>query len=80
MIQLIRKEGNKFYMSIHSVDCLFIPVDLFLGNNLFPLNKKVKGSTLGWYVHRKFISYNKIRSAIKKNSAIMAEQRNRTFK
>ena len=49
MIQVVNKEANKFCIRIDEVDCLFIPMDLFLGNNLIPLHPKVKGSTLDWY-------------------------------
>lgn len=52
-------------MIIHGSECVFMPMDLFLANSLFPLSAKVKGSTLGWYVNRRFVSYNQIRSAIR---------------
>ena len=52
-------------MKIHGVDCVFMPMELFTGNNFLPNKKIVKGSTLGWYVNRKFVSYNQIRAAIK---------------
>ena len=42
-------------MNIHGVDCAFMPMSLFVGNNIFPVEAKVKGSTLGWYINRKWI-------------------------
>ena len=32
---------------------------------LLPIAKKVKGSTLGWYVNRRWVSYNQLRNAIR---------------
>jgi hypothetical protein len=40
-----------------------------------PVEKKVKGSTLGWYVGRKFISYLKI----KKNTNMNKLQRDISY-
>lgn len=65
MLQLIEIHRNKFCIKINGVDCVFMPMELFLGNSIIPLNKVVKGSTLGWYVGRKFVSYNKIKKGIK---------------
>lgn len=53
-------------MKIHGVDCVFMPMELFTDNNFLPNKKTVKGSTLGWYVNRKFVSYNQIRDAIRR--------------
>ena len=64
MIQLIEKQKGKFCIKIHGVDCVFIPMELFAGCQFMPLDKKLKGSTLGWYVRRKFVSYNQIKKAI----------------
>ena len=55
MVQLIEKQKGKFCMNIHGVDCAFMPMSLFVGNNIFPVEAKVKGSTLGWYINRKWI-------------------------
>lgn len=51
-------------MIIHGTKCIFMPMELFAENNLFPLKKVVKGSTLGWHVNRKFVSYWQIKKAI----------------
>lgn len=52
-------------MKIHGVDCVFMPMELFVDYQFLPLAKKVKPSgTLGWYVKRKFVSYNQIKKAI----------------
>lgn len=66
MIQLIDKQKGKFYIKIHGVDCVFMPMELFVDYQFLPLNKIVKGSTLGWYVNRKFVSYNQIKNTINK--------------
>lgn len=67
MIQLLYKEDKAFYMNIHGVCCIFIPIDLFKKNSLFPLPKHIKKNrnVLYWYVNRKYISYNQIKVAIK---------------
>lgn len=64
MIQLIKKEPGKFYMKINGSDCVFMPMELFIDYRFLPLDKIIKGSTLGWYVNRKFVSYKKIKKVI----------------
>ncbi len=66
MIQLIKKEAGKFYMDIHGVECVFMPMCLFTDKQFLPIEPKVKGSVLHWYVNRKYVSYNQIKEAIKK--------------
>lgn len=63
MIQLIKKEDDKFYMKIHDINCFFIPIDLFVERSFLPKKKIVKGSTLGWHVKGKFINYWQIKLA-----------------
>lgn len=63
MIQLIDKQGNKWHMIINGVECVFIPLSLFVGNRLLPEKPNVdKG--LRWRVNRKWISYKQIKYAI----------------
>lgn len=64
MIQFIEKQTGKFYLKIYGIDCIFMPMELFTDTRFLPLNKIVKGSTLGWYVNRKFVSYWQLKNAI----------------
>lgn len=49
-------------MRINEIDCVFMPMELFVDYQFLPLRKIIKGSTLGWYVNRKFISYWQIKN------------------
>ncbi len=53
-------------MKIHEVDCVFIPMELYLLNDLLPLQRHMKKNrnVLYWYVNRKYISYNQIKKEI----------------
>ena len=51
-------------MNINGVQCEFIPMVLFTGESIMPVPAKVKGSTYGWYINRKWVSYNQIKKAI----------------
>jgi hypothetical protein len=64
IVQLIDRQARKF--CINGVECSFLPIELFIGNNIIPVKRVVKGSTLGWYINRKFVSYKQIKKAIKK--------------
>jgi len=64
MIQLIEKQNNTFHLSIMGKDYYFIP-PTYITDNFLPLTVKVKGSTLGWNIGGKFISYWQIKKAIK---------------
>ena len=64
MIQVTDIQKGKFCMVIHGVECVFMPMELFVDYQFLPLDKKIKKSTLGWYVARKFVSYNQIKKAI----------------
>ena len=69
MIQITDIQKGKFCMNINGVDCVFMPMELFKADSFLPIDKKVKGSTLGWYVNRRFVSYWKIKKALcKKNN------------
>ncbi len=59
MIQLIEKQGNIYRLQINGIKCDFIPMDLFT-TSFFPVKKCVVNGSLGYYVARKFVSYNKI--------------------
>lgn len=54
-------ECKCFKFCINGVNLTLLKTELYVENNLLPVKKKVKGSTLGWYVNRKFISYNQIK-------------------
>lgn len=64
MIQITDIQDKKFYMKINNVDCVFMPMCLFVVNKFLPLIPKIKGSTLCWYVGRKYVSYNQIKREI----------------
>lgn len=63
MVQVIENNGNKWHMIINGVDCVFIPLSLFVGNNLFPTKPNVEKG-LRWRVNRKWVSYKQIKNAI----------------
>jgi len=51
-------------MKIYGDYFFFSGTALFAANKFIPLKPKVKGSTLHWYVNRKYVSYNQIKKAI----------------
>lgn len=65
MIQVIEYKKPVFRLCIDGKFFDFIPVELYNDKSLFPLPKKAKGSTLGWHVCNKFVSYWQIKNAIK---------------
>ncbi len=66
MIQLIEKQGNIYRLLIDGVSCLFIPMDLFT-TGILPVKKCLVNNSLGYYVARKFVSYNKIKKKIQES-------------
>lgn len=52
-------------MQVNGIDCFFIPMALYKGNNIFP-EKPNCDNGLRWRINRKWISYNQIKQAIKK--------------
>lgn len=70
MVQLIDKQGKIFYMKIYGIDCIFMGTVLFLSGRFIPLTPKVKGSTLHWYINRRYISYNQIKHSITKTNQL----------
>jgi hypothetical protein len=65
MIEFIDKQQHIFYIKIAGEVYHFHKMSLYKPNQFIPLAAKVKGSTLGWYVKRHFVSYNQIRAAIR---------------
>jgi hypothetical protein len=65
MIQLIEKQNGNYRLLINEVECLFKPMELFI-NKFMPVKKCCVNGSLGWYVGRKFISYNKIKKSLNK--------------
>ena len=65
-IQLIDKQPFIFRFTINGIkaDLHTRPIAMY-ANGLFPLKVKVKGSTLGWHIKGKWVSYNQIRMALK---------------
>ena len=64
MIQITEIQKDKIHLTINGVECVFMPMELFRWDRFLPVNKKVKGSALYWYV-KDDVSYNQIKSAIK---------------
>jgi hypothetical protein len=64
-IQLIEKQKGSYRLLINGVECLFVPLDLFT-TGLMPVKRTQVNNSLGWYVNRKFVSYNKIKAVIKR--------------
>ena len=63
MLQLLEKDGNKWHMLIHEKECMFTPMVLYVGNNLYP-EKPNSDRGLRWRVNRKWVSYNQIKALI----------------
>lgn len=63
-IQLLERKDNNYRLLIDNIECLFIPLDLFT-TGLSPVKRTTVNNSLGWYVNRKFLSYKKIKKAIK---------------
>lgn len=59
---------KSYRIILNNIECTFIPMDLFLKNDIIPLKKQVHKSKgyLFWNVIGKQISYNKIKSEILK--------------
>ena len=53
-------------MNINGMACIFIPMELYLGNDFMPIPRHLKknGTAIHWYVNRKYVSYNQIRECI----------------
>lgn len=65
-IELIEKQGTIYRLLIDCTTCDFIPMELFV-NDFLPVKKCIVNGSLGWYVNRRFVSYRKIKKAIKGN-------------
>lgn len=68
MIQLIEKHKGKYTLIIQGIECVFMPMDLFLSSSFLPLKPFVpKGkSVIKWKVNGKQVSYKQIKNAILK--------------
>ena len=66
MIQVIDKHSGNYRLIINGGECIFKPMELF-NTGLFPVKKCVVNGSLGWYVKRRFISYNKIKKICTKH-------------
>lgn len=68
MTQVIDKQGKSYTILINDITCTFIPMSLYLGNNLIPIKSFVRSSKaiLYWKVNGKQVSYNQIKKAILK--------------
>jgi hypothetical protein len=65
ILQLISKQGPAFCINIEGTECMWYPPGtLFRPGQLIPVKATVKGSTLGWYINRQFVSYNQLKTAI----------------
>ena len=64
MIQFIGKQGHTFCFIIGNKRYDLVKCSLYLENHCVPLPAKAKGSTPGWYIGRKFVSYNQLKKAI----------------
>ena len=66
MIQLVDKHKGKYTLIIHGVECIFMPMALFLSTSLMPLKAFVPNgkSVIKWKVNGKQVSYNQIKKAI----------------
>lgn len=50
-------------MIIHGIECTFIPMRLYVGNNLFPEIPNTDNG-LRWRVNRKWVSYRQVKKSI----------------
>lgn len=68
MIQLIEKQYKSYILVVNGLSCTFIPMSLFLGNNLIPLRPQVHKTKgyLFWNVGGVQVSYNMIKKAVKR--------------
>jgi hypothetical protein len=69
MIEFIEKKGKTYKLKINNINCIFMPMDLFIENNFLPLKPHVHKhkAILFWLINGKQISYNSIKKAIKQN-------------
>lgn len=65
MIQLIENKKHLLLLKILDTDCTLYKkgLNMFVENELFERKKQYK-KVLGWYVKRKFISYNQIKNIL----------------
>ena len=63
-IKLIDNQRLVFCTGNRIITLTARPLALYIDNDLFPKNPVVKGSTLGWYIERQFISYNQLKNIL----------------
>lgn len=65
---MIDNQTKSYRLVLNNIECTFIPMELFLNNEIMPIRKQVHKTKgyLFWNVSGKQISYNKIKSEIKK--------------
>jgi len=67
-MQTTKKQLLTFHITIQGVACTWMPPTcLFVPWQFSPLRPVVKGSTLGWYINRKFVSYNQLKKQVTAN-------------
>lgn len=67
MIQVIEKQHFNYRLLIFGIEVTFKPMELYT-NRFMPVKKCIVNGSLGWYVNRKFVSYRKIKTAIKEDT------------
>jgi len=65
MIQIIERQENGWHIKFDDADLIFIPPLLFPCNSFVPIKANADNG-LRWRVNRKWVSYNQIKSEIKK--------------
>ncbi len=66
---MIELHTKSYKLKLNNIDCTFMPIELYIGNNLYPEHRhvhKYKGY-LFWVVNKKQVSYKKIKKAILKS-------------
>ncbi len=62
--QITKIQRNTFCIKINNRTYYYVPPKYLADDKIVQIPVKVKGSTLGWYVNREFVSYNQLKKAI----------------